>query len=415
METDKELVKNLIMEDEECIIQESKLFDQMSVMLNPIVVERIFKYISFRDLMRVSRVCTVWFKLAKIEKNRRTKIAKIFIVSENTKRMLESRSESLYQPIEIETDMRMELEKLPCVPSFCIVFMSKWLYKRYDEYFPSFMPDEPARKKLKAENTSRKFFLNDVIKTALRKYLPENCEISLNVTYGVIGCKGDIPYTPLEIEDGTALSACFYPNMPGMQVKLYPIEQKQGFAKKFITGKEPAKALLFFVTDKGCGYVNKILKNNLWEKDFKVALGGAVVEQSDSIMGSIIAFSGPNVEAASILIGPEDEEKEIRSKLEILKDTGLQNNDCFAYMFTCIARGASMHAKPHFESSLFNEYFPNIPIIGLFGTGEYGVNFLPNVKWETTELEHGAFIYTEKNYRYGYCTVFVVIALKKDN
>ncbi|GIY76098.1 f-box only protein 22 [Caerostris extrusa] len=378
------------MEGEECIIQESKMFDQMPVMLNPMVVERIFKFISFRDLMRISRVCTVWCELAKIEKNRRTKIAKIFIVSENTKRMLENKAESsLYQPIEMETDMHMELEKLPCAPSFCI-------------------------EKVKSRECFKKILLKEV-KTALRKYLPENCEISLNVTFGVIGCMGDIPYTPLEIEDGTALSACFYSNMPGMQVKLYPMEQKQGFAKKFITGKEPAKALLFFVTDKGCGYVNKILKNNLWEKDFKVALGGAVVEQSDSIMGSIIAFSGPNVEAASILIGPEDEEKEIRSKLEILKDTGLQNHDCFAYMFTCIARGGSMHAKPNFESSLFNEYFPNIPIIGLFGTGEFGVNFLPNVKWETTELKHGEFIFTDKNYRYGYCTVFVVIALKKDN
>ncbi|GIY76096.1 DNA-(apurinic or apyrimidinic site) lyase [Caerostris extrusa] len=197
--------------------------------------------------------------------------------------------------------------------------------------------------------------------------------------------------------------------------KIYSIARKNFSIDDIFTADVPVKALLIFVTNRGSYVVNELLIRSLGGKKVQVAVGGGVTELTDSLLGSILAFSGPNVEVASILIGSADREKEIRSKLKALKETGLHSHDCFAYMFSTIERGTCIHSKANLESSIFSEIFPNIPITGLFGYHVFGANFLPHLKLKTWNLDHGHFVKTRKNYRYGHCTVFVLIAVKKDN
>jgi small ligand-binding sensory domain FIST len=50
----------------------------------------------------------------------------------------------------------------------------------------------------------------------------------------------------------------------------------------------------------------------------------------------------------------------------------LQQGAAAALMFSCLGRGTGLYGKPNFDSSLFQQYFQNIPLSGFFCGGEIG-------------------------------------------
>ncbi|MFM7439760.1 MAG: FIST C-terminal domain-containing protein, partial [Snowella sp.] len=43
-----------------------------------------------------------------------------------------------------------------------------------------------------------------------------------------------------------------------------------------------------------------------------------------------------------------------------------------AFLFSCLGRGNSLYQVPNFDSELFRDHVPDIPLAGFFGSGEIG-------------------------------------------
>lgn len=97
---------------------------------------------------------------------------------------------------------------------------------------------------------------------------------------------------------------------------------------------------------------------------------------------------------------------QVRDKLNELKY--LDSNRCvsFAIQISCISRGSNCYNdEENVECSEFRKLFPKTPLIGVFGNGELGHDFLPNDNQTITKKQTG------KNLFRGYATVFSLISL----
>ncbi|GFY38202.1 hypothetical protein TNIN_435431 [Trichonephila inaurata madagascariensis] len=249
-----------------------------------------------------------------------------------------------------------------------------------------------------------------IAQTALKNFLPDKCQVSFTVALGIVGCNADC--VPLEIENCPAMSGIFIPKVEGVTINKYRLNKENYGASAFIAENAPIKALLVFSTSKGARAVNKLIQGcRSDDGSLKMAVGGAIVESTEYSQGSFVAFSGPNVEAASIIINKNDKKEKITAKFETFKETGLLNHKCFAFMFACIGRGYSFYQEHNVESSIFCKMYPNVPLIGLFGNGEVGYNYLPNFPMEKT-LRAGSFVKYERKFLHDYTSTFVLISLK---
>lgn len=47
------------------------------------------------------------------------------------------------------------------------------------------------------------------------------------------------------------------------------------------------------------------------------------------------------------------------------------------FMFACKARGIGLYNEKNVESTIFKTLFPEVPLVGCFGNGEFGKNTMP--------------------------------------
>jgi hypothetical protein len=96
----------------------------------------------------------------------------------------------------------------------------------------------------------------------------------------------------------------------------------------------------------------------------------------------------------------------IRDKLKQLKST--ENKDClsFGLQASCVARGSGFYNnEQNVECSEFRNLFPNTPLIGIFGNGEIGHDYLPNLNQPSQQKD------IIKDLFRSYSTVFSLISL----
>merc|ERR1719225_585922 len=130
-----------------------------------------------------------------------------------------------------------------------------------------------------------------------------------------------------------------------------------------------------------------------------------------STSGFVIA--GDNVQAAFILLSRKVRgEKKILAELEKLKECGIPEENSFAFMFACCARGRGLHkGKAGLESACFRKLFPRTPLAGFFGNGEIGVTHLPSSSAPEPEgsapgpLSPGQFLHS-------FTTVFLLVSTR---
>ncbi|CAL1268837.1 unnamed protein product [Larinioides sclopetarius] len=385
---------------------------KLAITANPLIVEKIFHFLNARDLSSCARVCSLWFKISEAEKRRRKDITWIFTVGPCPGWSLKHiKSCGLLEHHEVENSIFNQLENLQIQPVFCTAFMSTCLFEKVHKFFPSFGDFEPTVKRSKpCESVSRRKYLNSVMDTVLKSFLPENCKMTFTVSTGIIGYKAD--KNPVEIENGPAIAGYFIPQIPGVEVKHYAISGKNSSLAEFISKNAPVKCLLLFLTSRGASIANKLVRSCCPEdEEISMAVGGAIVERTESLLGSATAFCGPNVDAASVIINASDKAEEVTAKLEVFRETGLLENKCIAYMFVCVGRGYYFHEDHNVESAIFSKLYPKVPIIGVFGEGEIGVNYIPNVTLENKKLKIGKFK-NSKRFLHGYTTIFVLISIK---
>ena len=128
-----------------------------------------------------------------------------------------------------------------------------------------------------------------------------------------------------------------------------------------------------------------------------------------STSGFVIA--GENVKASSVLLTRKvRSEKKIAAELQKLKNSGISEQNSFAFMFACCGRGENHYrGKSGLEAGTFNKMFPNTPLVGVFGNGEIGISHIPdfNGSKETSEkvnaLKPGQFLHS-------FTTIFVMVS-----
>jgi hypothetical protein len=101
----------------------------------------------------------------------------------------------------------------------------------------------------------------------------------------------------------------------------------------------------------------------------------------------------------------------IREKLKQLKSIDNQQGLSFGIQVSCVARGSEFYNdEPNVECSEFRNVFPKTPLIGIFGNGELGHDYLPNDNQTSQpEINNNELF---KNLFHTYSTVFSLISLR---
>ncbi|XP_035226642.1 F-box only protein 22-like [Stegodyphus dumicola] len=302
--------------------------------------------------------------------------------------------------------MRQVFEAVRIQPYFCIAFATSGYLSSFEKLFPTFRySSEPAKKKAR-NNYYLRDYLRAVKEKALKEHLPDQCPVSIIISPGIVGCRKNA--VPLEVEEGTALSGLLFPQVPGMEIHHFAVDGRRYNIDKLMPTDASVKCLLVFLTQRGSSIAVKLVQSCLEREDGKVAVGGAIVDRTESLTGTVIAFCGPSVKAASVILTKEDKKEQFEHKLKKFQETDLLNseNKCFAFMFVCVARGFHLHKEHNLESSVFHKLYPNVPLIGLFGNGEIGINYIPSMCENNLDQQKSA------RYLHSYSTVFVLVSVK---
>ena len=112
-----------------------------------------------------------------------------------------------------------------------------------------------------------------------------------------------------------------------------------------------------------------------------------------------------------VLEGDANTREVIRDKLKQLKSN--ENNQClsFAIQVSCVARGSDFYdEEKNVECSEFRSLFPGTPLIGLFGNGEIGHDYILDDS-QTLQQQIKAKHANDDLFR-SYSTVFSLIVLR---
>ncbi|KAG8229847.1 hypothetical protein J437_LFUL009122 [Ladona fulva] len=232
--------------------------------------------------------------------------------------------------------------------------------------------------------------------------LPSTCVAMGLEVYGTIGTPRSLGPT-IQLENLPALSALLIPNITGVKVRTFSvttdqqrlcqlIHMKQKLLSdselEEITGIPPGEEVSCLILLSSCAMENEslidlIIRTLQDRMEGKIAVGGGFGEKylqhppSDGpeLMG--LTFSGKNVKAVSAIIRRSVTKlASIDQVMWKLRSCQVPSENCFAFMFSCMGR-YSGRGRKSIESSLFRNHFPSIPLIGFFGSGEIGTDYLP--------------------------------------
>ncbi|XP_071448208.1 F-box only protein 22-like isoform X2 [Hetaerina americana] len=281
----------------------------------------------------------------------------------------------------------------------------------------------------------------------LMKMMPTNCTTLGLRAYGTVGSTWDLSQT-VELKNKASFSLLMLPKIPGVHINPFVI-QREAFmtVKKMkpgllsdeqlegLTGISPTEEvrclIVFCDSPDGEGAAELLIQTLLKRMNNKMAVGGGIGDQfftSASHTAPLLtglAISGDSVQALSAVI-PQNVTKanKIQEILEQLKSCDLPSENCVGFMFSCMGRcvGRPKGVKGT-ESTLFRNYFPTVPLIGFFGCGEIGFNFvLPCKNQEksgsvsVSRSEEPIFKKHKSNkteLMHQYSTIFVLVSLRK--
>ncbi|XP_054720007.1 F-box only protein 22-like [Uloborus diversus] len=382
---------------------------------SPPILERIFSYLDGRDLDSCTMVCTSWKTMTEIEKKRRKEFRLFFEAphGRNVESLTGASCSVVFdQYVNIEDDFRKQLMNIRTHPYFCFLFVTSNTVDNFTKLFPSFTYPRPLFKKSRPDGVvARRNYLKAVTQTTVKQHLPVNCDVALSVSSGIIGWRqGD---SPLDVESGAGITGLILPKIPGLSIHRFAVDGQHWKITEKIPRNTPIKCLLLFLTYRGTDIIDKIIQSCLHREGCRLAIGGTITDRTESLLGTVVAFCGPNIEAASVILKPDDKKPDVERKLQRFTDSGLLKNKCIAFMFACVARGRHYYRESNVESSIFNRLYPNVPLIGTFGNGEIGHNFLPHLP-TVHKFQQKAFIRPRctKKFLHSYTTVFVMVSFK---
>ncbi|XP_058792147.1 F-box only protein 22-like [Phymastichus coffea] len=232
----------------------------------------------------------------------------------------------------------------------------------------------------------------------------------------------DIVLNDSKIQKGFGMAVgLFLSALPKLSHKLYHVNMHtfsgssnidinahaEHLVKQLLSSKKEKSKCIIMLTDHSGYQFSKVIMKNL-RKQYpigKISLWGGictdlkVCEVSSSSRNcsqisqwAAITLSSPTLQSWSIVLSQScRKEEEVQEKLDKFKQSIALKKHSLGLMFACCER----LNKKDMEIAIFKRVFPNVPLIGLHGDGEYGLNTL-NKKREDT-LWHA------------YTTIFLVL------
>lgn len=223
---------------------------------------------------------------------------------------------------------------------------------------------------------------------------------------GVIGTVHDLSHIVQHVELSVPpkkfhLTTLRFPNVPNVGVKTFVWERNMDIEKFknscYIPNNQVIKCLIILMAadrlDSSMGRRVKMQKDgfiqylmNSQRQSF--AIGGCVIDNfvhcsSDEASNAVtkyIVFYGDNVEAASIVLTPDVKSvAAIDDRIKKLKEMCPVTKQGALFVFRCdrrqIKRWKLKNDISEWEGESIQKHFPNTPVIGCFGCGEFGTEY----------------------------------------
>ena len=390
-----------------------------AVVGNHLLLKAILRNVDSRGLTKISRVNREWQSLAQNLISKRKRLGHLFYIFHvnGHRRRQEEEVEDCYNTrndyagkdfSDLIGYMKTQSRTLWSKPTFALLFHG------------NFCP-----------HSQRVLRLLD--HTVYRQYLPPQCEaLSISSSVGMIG-------TPLsqtkslevqaEFTPFAGLSYLFLPKS-GCEIRIFNNGDKLPEFYPTTKSHKHLKSIVMFATSsvdtKDRYWAFEEIDNlyELYEK--KIALGGVVVDDirhfklghtteltkhRNEMIG--LAISGEIVKAASVIFDteypPEMEKKLAAFKNSLDFDTNVSaTHETFGLVFMCSGRGVHVFEKTNEEVGVIQKVFPNVRLSGVFGHGEYGANYWPNVPQMS---EEPAIDDSETKFWHFYTTVLILIRM----
>lgn len=330
------------------------------------VLRIIFKYLSSKELSKVSMVCRTWLEVANDEERTRGPVC----IEGNL----------LREEDEFIDDISDKLWIKPKIGIF---------YKTSKDY---------AKQALHH------------CTVCLCKNLPSNCDVLTLGTNSLIFENKEIE----EINEDNVVCA-FLPKIPNVSIKVTPIfkdtytstadlaEQLRVLVNSFLD----TKCVLLFWSYRSSCKVKRFTDLLMSRKDKVVPICGGMVfdihvcnrsKKRCSEFASCVAvtFSG-SLNAWSVVIH-EDTKEQVERELTLFKNSISLKKHSLAFMSACNGRGRELYNEVDVESSIFKRLFPEVKLVGAFVNGEFGTTTVP------TE-----YVNTEDNWYKQFTTVFLIL------
>lgn len=400
---------------------------------SPEISECILSYMNCRQLRVCAEVCSLWNATAKRLKSKRGSVMHSFEPLKR-KRKVDTRGENSRDVSgNPAKSFAQSVRDAWAEPGYALVFGTRLLHR----YLPS--PKRAAPRQLRQLEHSSE------VTERVADLLPSPCFLLVGTAGGVIGTNDS--GGPIELERGEGVSGVLLPAKLPENVRVRPFMVYRDYVTrlnrpadwfasdlfKSLAGlpvgedAEDVKCVLWFTVSNvafGDNYqlMYDMVTDVVASYGTRFALGGAVLEHvgvyngpngvDQGVMCAGLCFSGGAVRAASKIVAPtvkgaETVEQEL---VRFRIDSGFENWDkscTYGFMFACVARGARLHGKANVEADAFARVFPDVPLMGVFGNGEIGVNYVPTDQ----QLEES--VGRRENCFHGYTTVFVLLSWSK--
>ena len=184
----------------------------------------------------------------------------------------------------------------------------------------------------------------------------------------------------------------------------------------------PIRCILFFLI-RPHNHANILLRKLLQYHSPNIVIIGGFIDKihynnrqdpprNASNISGIVLTGDPNHLNIRQVVLPNDlhQREDIQKKLKELKSDQTASTFSFGIQVSCVARGSTFYGnRPNVECSEFRNLYPQTPLIGIFGNGEIGHDYLP----KETSLEQNQSLRKEEeeDLFLTYSSVFSLISI----
>jgi len=427
------------------------------------LVRTILSYLPMKDLENCGQVCQLWSKVKNIcmKERRRYDSVSFYWSGKCADVSYYSKYDLFQSPHHKQLYDAMENfnSEILIKPKIAVIFGSGDTDLSVRDSYPGRDPEDHMEKS----------WLVD--KGGVISRLPRDCLSIGTTSRGIVGTFGGITIEQENLFDENnmlcpAMSMLLIPDKPGAKVlpfhlaenQLEPLIEeikKDAFylenesilqekllqnAVKGLKPEDKIKAVILLSNGLDLPFSMHLIQGAAARSKNKLAIGGAVgdlcwsslkdtsmlalmrelfyfnhqsvlVAENSYMSTSGFVIAGDNVQAASVLLPRKvRNEKKIIAELQKLKNSGISEDNSFAFMFACCGRGENHYkGKSGLEAATFNKMFPKTPLVGVFGNGEIGISHIPDfnapdeLPAKVTNLKPSSFLHS-------FTTIFVMVS-----